>query len=102
MASNMIWSHQIVHYLTHNKFNINIFIIGIILSLFFIILLRTQLFVSGKEWLRRMIGHHSTAITTTNQLLNKENLKENDLLYRLAKNIIYNQELEIIFMKSFL
>ena len=33
MASNMIWSHEIVHYLAMGHFNIKTFMFGIILSL---------------------------------------------------------------------
>jgi len=84
--------------------NISAFIIGIILSIgVSILLLREQLFVTDKQWLRRMIGHHSTALTTTTELLKKNNnFKQNPKIYRLAKDIVYNQEREILFMKSFL
>ena len=34
MASNMIWSHQIVHYLQMGHFNKNIFILGLLMSIF--------------------------------------------------------------------
>ena len=102
MASNMIWSHQIVHYLTMGHFNLKIFVIGILLSLFCVFLLRSQLFVDDQNWLRRMIGHHSTALTTTNQLLKNKRHLENDKIYRLAKDIIYTQENEILTMKNFL
>lgn len=103
MASNMIWSHQIVHYLNHKVFSKKVFVIGIIMSLFSIFLLRLQIGVSSEQWLKRMIGHHSTALTTTKQLLKNRNNFENDpKLYRLAKDIIYSQEREIIFMKKFL
>ena len=34
MASNMIWAHEIVHYLTMGHLNILVFCIGIILSIF--------------------------------------------------------------------
>ncbi len=102
MASNMIWAHEIVHYLYMGHLNISTFIIGIILSIGVSILLREQLFVTDKQWLRRMIGHHSTALTTTNKLLKTNNFKQNPKIYRLAKDIIYNQEREILFMKSFL
>ena len=102
MASNMIWSHQIVHYLSMGHFNLKIFIIGILLSLFCVFLLRSQLFVDDQNWLRRMIGHHSTALTTTNQLLKNKRHLENDKIYRLAKDIIYTQENEILSMKNFL
>lgn len=101
MASNMIWGHEIVHFLSIGKFNMNIFITGIIFSLLSIYLLRNQIFVDDKNWLKRMIPHHSIAITTTNKLLEKDiYMKENPKLYRLAKDIIYNQEREILFMKS--
>ena len=102
MASNMIWSHQIVHYLSMGHFNMKIFIIGICLSLFCVFLLRSQLFVNSENWLRRMIGHHSTALTTTNQLLKNKQHLENDNIYRLAKDIIFTQENEILTMKNFL
>jgi len=29
MASNMIWAHEIIHYLTHNQINIRVFFIGL-------------------------------------------------------------------------
>jgi len=102
MASNMIWSHQIVHYLTMGHFNQNVFTCGIVLSIFSCFLLRSQLFVGGDNWLRRMIGHHSTALTTTNQLLKNKKYLENDNIYRLAKDIIYTQTNEIKTMKNFL
>jgi hypothetical protein len=103
MASNMIWAHEIVHYLYMGHLNMSTFIIGISLSIgVSILLLREQLFVTDKQWLRRMIGHHSTALTTTTELLKTNNFKQNPKIYRLAKDIVYNQEREILFMKSFL
>jgi hypothetical protein len=103
MASNMIWAHEIVHYLYMGHLNMSTFIIGISLSIgVSILLLREQLFVTDKQWLRRMIGHHSTALTTTTELLKTNNFKHNPKIYRLAKDIVYNQEREILFMKSFL
>ena len=103
MASNMVWGHQIVHYLQMGHFNMNIFLIGITLSLFVAkFLLRDQLFVNTKQWLKRMIPHHSTALTTTNKLIENEEVKKDSKLYRLAKDIIYNQEREILLMKTYL
>lgn len=103
MASNMIWSHQIVHFINAGHFNTTIFFIGILLSITSILLLRNQTFVDGNEWLKRMIGHHSTAITTTKQLLqNNKDFIDNSYLYSLAKNIVYDQEREILFMKNML
>ena len=103
MASNMVWGHQIVHYLQMGHFNTKIFIIGVLMS--FITakyLLRGQLFVTTKQWLKRMIPHHSTALTTTNKLIENEEVKKDSKLYRLAKDIIYNQEREILLMKTYL
>lgn len=78
-----------------------VFTSGIIFSLFSVYLLRNQIFVDDKNWLKRMIPHHSIALTTTNKLLEKDiYMKRNPKLYRLAKDIVYNQEREILFMKS--
>ena len=103
MASNMIWSHQIVHYMSMGHFNTRIFTVGIFLSIVSIFLLRSQLFVTRDEWLKRMIGHHSTAITTTKQLLSDNDIFTSDsYLFTLAKNLEYEQEREILFMKNML
>lgn len=103
MASNMVWGHQIVHYLQMGHFDLQIFVIGLLLSIFTTkILLRKQLNVDVNQWLRRMIPHHSTALTTTKKLISSGKIKENSKLYRLAKDIIYNQDREILVMKSYL
>lgn len=103
MASNMVWGHQIVHYLQMGHFDLQIFVIGLLLSIFTTkILLRKQLNVDVNQWLRRMIPHHSTALTTTKKLISSGEIKENSKLYRLAKDIIYNQDREILVMKSYL
>jgi hypothetical protein len=100
MASNMMWSHEIIHYLSMGHFNKYIFIIGIVLSISITIgLLRKQLFIDDKQWLKRMISHHSTALTTTHKIYNRTN---NFKLKKLAKEIIETQEREIELMKSML
>ena len=99
MASNMIWAHEIVHYLSMGHFNVLIFSIGIILSISVSILLRQQLLVDDKQWLRRMIPHHSTALTTTHNIYNRTN---DPKIKDLAKEIIDTQEKEIQLMKSML
>jgi hypothetical protein len=106
MASTMIWGHQIVHLLqkgiTH--FNTKIFFSGLLVSLLFMFILRNQLFFNSTDWLKGMIPHHSVAVTTTKKVLEKVsgNENENSYIYRLAKDIVYNQEREIIFMKNML
>ena len=100
MASNMIWAHEIYHYFSMNKFNIYVFFIGILLSVSVsVLLLRSQFLVDDTQWLKRMISHHSTALTTSHKIYNKTN---NVKLKKLAKDIIQTQEKEIYLMKSML
>jgi hypothetical protein len=99
MASNMMWVHEIVHYLSMGHFNMLIFSIGTLLSICISILLRQQILVDDKQWLRRMIPHHSTALTTSHKIYNKST---NPQIKKLAKEIIDTQEKEIKLMKSML
>ena len=98
MASNMIWAHEIVHYLSMGHFNIVMFSIGATLAISIsLLLLKSQLLVGDNQWLRRMISHHSTALTTTHKILRKTT---NPVLKQLAIDIIDTQEKEIQLMKS--
>ena len=99
MASNMIWGHELIHFISMGKFNIQIFIFGIILTIIFTILLRKQYFVDDKNWLRRMISHHSTALTTSHKIYNKS---KDERVKKLSKEIIITQEREIKLMKELL
>ena len=100
MASNMIWGHEIIHYLSMGHFNIRIFSFGVICSILVsTLLLRQQFLVDDNQWLRRMISHHSTALTTTHKIHNRTN---NPKLSKLAEEIIDTQEKEIQLMKSML
>ena len=98
MASNMIWAHEIVQVLSMGYFNWYIFSIGILLSMCVsIFLLRRQTNVSDKQWLRRMISHHSTALTTSELIMKRTNNSE---IRKLANKIIKTQNDEITQMKS--
>ena len=100
MASNMIWAHEIVHYLSMGHFNMLVLSVGIMLSISIsLLLLRQQLLVDDTQWLKRMIPHHSTALTTTHKVYNKT---KNSKIKKLAKEIIDTQEKEIQLMKSML
>lgn len=100
MAANMMWAHEIVHYFSMNHFNKNVFFTGIILSIIIsMLLLRQQLFVDDEQWLKRMISHHSTAITTSQNIYQKTS---NAKIKQLSKDIINTQEREIELMKSML
>jgi hypothetical protein len=100
MASNMVWAHEIVHYLSMGHFDIFVFSVGVVLSVgVSILLLRQQLLIDDNQWLRRMISHHSTALTTTHKIYNRTT---NPCVKKLAKEIIDTQEKEIRLMKSML
>jgi len=100
MASNMIWGHEVIHYLSMGHFNMLVLSTGIILSISVSqLLLRQQLLVDDKQWLRRMIPHHSTALTTTHKIYERTS---NPQIKKLAKEIIDTQEKEIRIMKSLL
>ena len=99
MASNMIWAHEIIHFIYHGKMNKIIFSIGIILTILTTFIIRSQIFVNDNQWLRRMISHHSTALTTSHKIKNKT---QNPKLKQLAEDIIDTQEKEISQMKQLL
>jgi len=100
MASNMMWAHEVVHYIKMGHFDINVFIVGIILSVTVsLLLLREQWLVNDKQWLMRMIPHHSTALTTSHKIYERT---KNVEIKKLAEEIIKTQEREIELMKSLL
>lgn len=100
MASNMIWAHELIHYLSVGHINMKKLIFGLGLSVIIVVfLLRNQWYVDDKQWLRRMISHHSTALTTSHKIVNRT--KNNDIK-KLATDIIKVQEKEISLMKKML
>ena len=52
---------------------------------------------TDEQWLKRMISHHSTALTTSDNILNKTKDIE---VKELANDIIEIQDDEIEFMKK--
>ena len=100
MASNMMWAHELVHYFSTGHFNKVVFLIGIVLSISVsIFLLRKQLYVDDEQWFKRMISHHSTALTTSHKI---HDSTDSIKVKHLAKEIINTQEREIALMKSML
>ncbi len=71
--------------------------IGIISVIIIFLMIRTQLFISPKQYVISMIPHHSMAVLMSKKLLDKTPNLE---LHTLAKNIIESQEREIQFMKT--
>jgi hypothetical protein len=65
----------------------------------FIYLYRNQVFIGGKEYLQDMIEHHSMAILTSEEILDKEPSKR---VKKLTETILQVQEKEIEYMKQLL
>jgi tyrosine-protein phosphatase YwqE len=69
-----------------------------ILSIF-VYLYRNQMYIEDKDYLREMIEHHSMAILTSEEILQKTH---SERVKKLAENIIITQEKEIEYMKLML
>ena len=72
------------------------------LSLFFMLsvfiyLYRNQIYIRDKDYLEEMIEHHSMALLTSEEILQKT---ESERVKKLAENIITTQEKEIDYMKE--
>jgi hypothetical protein len=65
----------------------------------FIYLYRNQTYIDDKEYLKEMIEHHSMAILTSEEILQKT---ESTRVKKLAENIIDVQEKEIDYMRQLL
>lgn len=63
----------------------------------FIYLYRNQIYVTDEEFLNEMIEHHSMAILTSEEILQKEPSQK---VAKLAQNIISTQQAEINYMKQ--
>jgi hypothetical protein len=71
-------------------------ILFFILSIF-IYLYRNQLYIEDKDYLKEMIEHHSMAILTSDEILQKTN---SERVKKLAETILKIQEKEIEYMKQ--
>jgi len=63
----------------------------------FVYLYKNQVFIYDKEYLNEMIEHHSMALLTSNEILQKTSSEK---VKRLAENIISTQEAEIDYMNQ--
>ena len=99
MASNVTLLKIVVGYWEHNRFDMTMFIVFAALSLLTLIALRKQIFVTESQWLKRMITHHSNAIKTSEEIVQKT---ENEDVKTLASNMISNQKKEIEMMEKLL
>ena len=99
MASNMCILEILMYYDMHKEFKLYLFICFVLFSFFCVFLLRQQLGVNDNGYLKRMISHHSTAITTSKEILKKTNSIQ---VAKIAKDIISTQIKEINLMKNLL
>ena len=102
MAATMGWAHQIIHYFSKGHMALLKFGSWFLLSMALLYVMRTQMFISPRDWLKEMIPHHSTAITTTTQLLKNNNLPQDSPIYNLAQSILSTQQKEIALMQVLL
>ena len=65
----------------------------------FIYLYRNQIYIEDKDYLNEMIEHHSMALLTSEEILQKTN---SERVKKLAENIISTQEKEIEYMRQLL
>ena len=72
------------------------------LSLFFVLVMfvylyRNQVYIEDKDYLNEMIEHHSMALLTSEEILQKTH---SERVKKLAENIIVTQENEIEYMRQ--
>ena len=72
------------------------------LSLFFVLVMfvylyRNQVYIEDKDYLNEMIEHHSMALLTSEEILQKTH---SERVKKLAENIIVTQEKEIEYMRK--
>lgn len=99
MASLMSILEVLMHYTHTGTMNVQYLIAFIALAVLMVHFLREQVFIDDEQWLKRMISHHSTAITTSKKIKERT---ENDDVRELASGIITQQVEEIRLMKSLL
>jgi len=79
--------------------NTMLFFAGLLLTILFTLIIRQQVLIDDKQWLRRMISHHSTALTTSHKINDRT---DDDELKKLSQDIIDAQEKEITQMINML
>jgi hypothetical protein len=70
-----------------------------LLLVIFVYLYRKQVYIYDKDYLNEMIEHHSMALLTSEEILQKT---ASDRVKRLAENIISTQQAEIEYMRKLL
>jgi hypothetical protein len=79
--------------------SIHYYLTLIFLLFIFIYLYRNQMYIEDGDYLQEMIEHHSMAILTSDEILQKT---KSERVKKLAESIITTQEKEIEYMKKIL
>ena len=91
---------EVLMYDTHmNTLSVYYYLFLGFLLVMFIYLYRNQIYIDDKDFLKEMIEHHSMALLTSEEILQKTNSEK---VKKLAENIISTQEKEIEYMKQLL
>jgi hypothetical protein len=80
-----------------NNVSLNYYLILGFLLVIFIYIYRNQIYIEDKEYLKEMIEHHSMAILTSEEIIQKT---DSERVKNLAESIINIQEKEILYMKE--
>lgn len=89
---------EVVMFDVHMKtISITYYLSLIFLLVIAIYLYRNQIYIEDKDYLSEMIEHHSMAILTSEEILQKT---QSERVKKLAENIISTQEKEIEYMKQ--
>jgi len=104
MSFNMMWAHQIIHQLLGMQADLRWLLLGFAGSAASVGLLRSQRGVTPEQWVRRMVPHHSTAITTSSALLKRYSQQSDQYTEVLdfARELEHVQAQEISIMEGFL
>jgi tyrosine-protein phosphatase YwqE len=78
-----------------NSFSILYYLSLIFTLIIFVYLYRNQVYINDKDYLNEMIEHHSMALLTSEEILEKTG---SERVKRLAENIISTQKKEIEYM----
>jgi len=93
MASSMVLLETLMHS------SVSVLILSLIGMLIMYIMVKSQLFINEKQYLKDMVEHHSMAILTSTKLLEKEISID---VKKLASNILKTQEEEVSLMQKLL
>lgn len=100
IMTTMMGLLEVVMFDFHMKtFSIFYYVFFSFMFILFIYLYRNQVYIDSREYLKEMIEHHSMALLTSEEILQKQSSQR---VRRLAENIISTQQKEIEYMNMLL